>query len=323
MNRALFSSAFAAASLAAVVASAQDLSRAQALFDEGRRLMNDGKLSEACPKLAASNKLDPGSGTLMNLGTCYERNNQLASAWATFKEAAALAKSAGHFDRESAARERADKLEPDLPRLSIVVKEPAKGIVIDRDGAPIDAAEYATPIPIDPGPHTLHASAPGKKTWTTTLTIAGPKAQASVTVPALEDEPVPVVPPPGGFPAEPPRDTGNMQRTLGIVAGGAGLVGIGLGVILGLKAHSTYDDGSGRCNAAKQCPQSALDTIDTASTQATISTIGFVAGGIFLAGGVVLYATAPHATSKRGALPDAHVSLGGPGDAGMTVGGSF
>src|SRR3954468_8607529 len=88
----------------ATSAFAQDNSRAQALFDDGRRLMNEGHFAEACPKLAASQKLDPGAGTLMNLATCYEKNNQLASAWATFKEAAAASHASGHADWETAAR---------------------------------------------------------------------------------------------------------------------------------------------------------------------------------------------------------------------------
>src|SRR4051794_31792523 len=88
-------------------AHAQDASRAQALFDDGRRLMNEGHYAEACPKLAASQKLDPGAGTLLNLATCYEKNSQFASAWATFKEAAAASHSSGHADWETAARGRA------------------------------------------------------------------------------------------------------------------------------------------------------------------------------------------------------------------------
>src|SRR5215207_9774287 len=117
-------------------AGAQEASRAQALFDEGRRLMTEGKLGEACPKLAASQKLDPGAGTLMNLATCYEKNGQLASAWATFKEAAAASRASGHADWEQAARGRADKLEPELARIVVVVSKEAQapGLVVERDG---------------------------------------------------------------------------------------------------------------------------------------------------------------------------------------------
>src|SRR5271154_1822433 len=61
---------------------------AQALFEEARQLMIDGKFGEACPKLEESERLDPGAGTLLNLGHCYEKNGQTASAWVTYKDAA-------------------------------------------------------------------------------------------------------------------------------------------------------------------------------------------------------------------------------------------
>src|SRR4051812_2324896 len=143
-------------------AHAQEGSRAQALFDDGRRLMNEGHFADACPKLAASQKLDPGAGTLMNLATCYEKNNQLASAWATFKEAAAASRASGHADWETAARGRADKLEPELARLAVVVPKDVQvpGLVVERDGRALDPAEWATPIPVDGGTHTVRALAP-------------------------------------------------------------------------------------------------------------------------------------------------------------------
>src|SRR5215472_1302913 len=64
---------------------------AQALFEEGKRLMSEGKYREACAKLADSERLDPGAGTLLNLAACYEKNAQTASAWSTYVEAVTLA----------------------------------------------------------------------------------------------------------------------------------------------------------------------------------------------------------------------------------------
>src|SRR5579883_366085 len=53
---------------------------ATALFNEGRRLANQGRYNEACPKFAESQRLAPSGGTLMNLAECYERTGRTASA---------------------------------------------------------------------------------------------------------------------------------------------------------------------------------------------------------------------------------------------------
>ena len=55
---------------------------AEALFTEGRALATSGKCAEAIPKFQASQKLDPGVGTLLNLAECYEQVGKTASAWA-------------------------------------------------------------------------------------------------------------------------------------------------------------------------------------------------------------------------------------------------
>jgi hypothetical protein len=306
---------------------AQDASRAQALFEDGRRLMGEGKFAEACPKLAASQKLDPGAGTLMNLATCYDKNGQTASAWATFKEAAAVSKASNHPDWETAARARASQLEPDLARLTVVVgPSPTTGLVIERDGTPLDPAEWGSPIPIDAGAHTIRATAPGKKPWSNALTVAGPRATAQVTVPALEADSA-AGPPgsPGAAVSMPPpagADEGSTQRLVGIALGGAGLVALGAGVFFGLYASSTYDDARARCNANNECDQEGVNLAGDATTQATISTIAFIGSGVLLAGGAVLYATAPRPASAPGTTKSA-LTLRSFGLGGLAIRGAF
>src|SRR5690242_6612861 len=97
MKRALSLSIACAVLLGATTAGAQgaDLAAAQSLFDAAKQLVAQGKHAEACPKFLASFKLDPKPGTAVNLADCYEKTGQIASAWARFQEAAALAQRAG------------------------------------------------------------------------------------------------------------------------------------------------------------------------------------------------------------------------------------
>src|SRR6266481_6114613 len=69
---------------------------AQALFDKARQLMAAGKYTLACPKLEESQRLDPSTGTLLNLGSCYEHEGRIAAAWTKFLEAEASARASGN-----------------------------------------------------------------------------------------------------------------------------------------------------------------------------------------------------------------------------------
>src|SRR5438477_7999701 len=92
---------------------------AQALFDDARRLMEKKRYAEACPKLAESQRLDPGGGTLLNLALCYERLGPIATAWAMYNEALSAAIADRRSEREAFARARIAELAPRLPRLRI------------------------------------------------------------------------------------------------------------------------------------------------------------------------------------------------------------
>src|SRR5947207_14602108 len=89
-----------------------DISLAQSLFEQGTDLMRQKKYAEACPKLAESQQLDPGGGTLINLAVCLEKDGKLASAYNAYNEALAVAERDGNKTRESTARDRIAVLGP-------------------------------------------------------------------------------------------------------------------------------------------------------------------------------------------------------------------
>ena len=118
-----------------------------------------------------------------------EHIGRTASAWAAFLDVAASAKTAGQGDRERVARGRASALEPKLSRMIYDIPSPAAGVDVKRDGTQVGHASWGTPVPIDPGAHEVAVTAPGKKAWTSRVTVAV-GASVKVAVPLLEESPV-------------------------------------------------------------------------------------------------------------------------------------
>jgi hypothetical protein len=275
---------------------------AQALFDDGVKLMEAGRFGEACPKLAASERLDPGAGTLLNLGTCYEKNGQTASAWATFAEAESAAGAAGHKDWAGHAHARVIALEPRLQRLIIAVPKEATvaGLQVTRDGVDVDSSTWGVALPLDPGTHEIRVTAPNKVAWTTSVEIR-PEAVGSlstVSVPALQDvAQAPTPPPPAGAsaaaPAQAPQATfWTTQRIIGASIAGAGLVFVGVGSGVGLAAKSKYDDArASDCPGhGTECNAAGVQQGQDAYGMATAATAMFVGGAVAFAVGAVVFA---------------------------------
>src|SRR5262245_24720347 len=70
--------------LAARPARAQNESLAEALFRDARAAMKAARYEEACPKFAESYRLDPSTGTLLNLALCEEELGHVATAWTKY-----------------------------------------------------------------------------------------------------------------------------------------------------------------------------------------------------------------------------------------------
>ncbi|MGH7271978.1 MAG: hypothetical protein ACREJ3_16230, partial [Polyangiaceae bacterium] len=124
---------------------------AESLFEDGRALVSAGKIAQACPKFADSERLDPSVATLLNLASCWEKLGRSATAWETYREAASAANAGGRKDYLETALRHADALAPRLARLTVTVADPAPSQIVKRDGVAVDAAEWGLAIPIDPG----------------------------------------------------------------------------------------------------------------------------------------------------------------------------
>lgn len=276
--------------------------RAQALFDEARTLVKEGRFDEACEKFEESQRLDPGAGTLLNLANCYEKAGKTANAWRTYREAGDVAERTGRGEWASSARDNADRLRASLSTLTIDVppSTDVTGLAIERDGVAVSRGDWGKDVVVDPGAHVVRARANGKKTREQSVSVDA-SSSARVTIAPLEDlEPVEaptrasvdMTEPDGGE----TRSGGATQRTVGYVVGAAGIVGLGLGAVFGLSAIGSKNDAAsdGHCSdGLEKCDPFGIDAMHDARRSAAISTIGFIAGGALAATGIVLVLTAP------------------------------
>jgi hypothetical protein len=164
---------------------------AEALYRQARDLMAQGKYDEACPKFAESQRLDPATGTLLNLASCHERQGKLATAWLEYSDAIVASRRDVRDDRVQYANERIAELEPKLSRLTLLLAPDADvpGLAIELDGASVGRAVIGAPTPVDPGTHTVKVSAPGKSPRTLSVEIAAVADQKSLVIPKLDDAP--------------------------------------------------------------------------------------------------------------------------------------
>jgi hypothetical protein len=93
-----------------------------------------------------------------------------------------------------------------------------------------------------------------------------------------------------------------------------GAVGLGLGAVFGVLAKSKLDQSnSGPCDGTDHCTQAGLSDRQTAETDATVSTVAFIAGGVLAAGGIALYLTGRPVSAGTGVVVAPAPMVGGGG----------
>lgn len=288
---------------------------AERLFNEAKKLMEEKKFAEACPKLESAYRKDQQQGTLLNLAYCHSEMGSKWLAWVEFREAESKT---NDKSRKEFAHEKMAALEKGLTRLVVDPQTKYEVTEVFLEDRRIYDAEKNTPFFAEPNNQrkvVFHAK--GKKAATVLITVGSPKEKMQhIQVPEMADEdPVAIVPPtetPNTSPSSSPPPAGesgsswNGQKTLAVGLGAAGVVGVAIGAIFGVKTMTgACTDGPG----GEPC--SAQDRSD-ASSSGSISTIAFIAGGALLAGGVVVWVLAPSGPAKSGGLvkPSVGASFG-------------
>jgi hypothetical protein len=158
-------------------------------------------------------------------------------------------------------------------------------------------ALWSTVVPVDPGEHVVEASAPGRKTWVTRITLHKSE-RFEVEVPELEREqsiaPSLENPDVGRPPPSPvrPRSFWTTQRLVGTTMAGIGVVALGVGTALGIDTASTWSDAQAMCPGGR-CPDSRGKELgDSAQRTGNLATIFFVAAAALMGGGAALFFTA-------------------------------
>lgn len=132
------------------------------------------------------------------------------------------------------------------------------------------------------------------------LLVPAQEAQVSIDFPPDKAPPAPAAPPPTAEPA------GSLRGTVGIVAVGAGVIGLGLGTGFGLHAASLKRERDADCEGG--CTEAGVTADRDGRSAATVSTVAFAAGAGLATLGLVLVLTVPR-TGTRVAVSAAPGSL--------------
>ncbi|HEX7666858.1 MAG TPA: hypothetical protein VF407_20155 [Polyangiaceae bacterium] len=295
---------------------------ARELGVQGVMLADKGKCSEAIEKLERAEKLFHAPTTLERLGECKVEVGRIVDGAEDLQRVVREDLPAGAPAAFTAAKTRAQGiLKKALPRIAHlklhVAAPPDTKATVLMDGNVYPDALLDGDRPVDPGTHALAATADGMIKSETSVTLGegdSKSAELKLVPDPNAPKPVQVAPPiadndnknpDDGTKTQhdepPPKvDTSSPSKVPAILAFGVGVAGIGVGTVTGILALSKKSSLDDVCQN-KQCPGTSQSDIDSANTMATISTVGFIVGGVGIVGGIVLLITESGSSSSASA----------------------
>src|SRR5688572_15746281 len=158
-----------AASGVALGQSDEQRAGARTLATEGAMAFNEGRWKDAADLFARAESLVHAPPHLLFMARAHAKLGQFVKAresyWKIIREQLSPNSPQAFRDAQAAAEEERKQVEPHVGRLLVKVEgaETAKDLVVTVDGQPFPSVMLGVPQPIDPGEHTVTATATGFK----------------------------------------------------------------------------------------------------------------------------------------------------------------
>jgi hypothetical protein len=251
-------------------------------------------------------------------------------------QALVCASSACPEEVRDVCQRRITALSTAIPTVVFLAKDAAghdlTAVRVSMDGEPLADRLDGTGVPIDPGLHAFTFEVAGQPAAAQSFVIGEGERNRHETIlvgaaaaPIPSALPSPTSPVPSGLSPVTRSTPGREPRIAGFVVGAVGVVGLGIGAVFGGLAASDWSSAKTYCQGkTAACTKSGPGFQDERSAQsmATISTLGFIAGGALAAAGVVFFVTAPRRSPSEAAGSARRVELvptAGPGEAGLLI----
>jgi hypothetical protein len=282
----------------AAESSAEALKRAREQFGQALALQTAGDWAGALALLKEVAAVKSTPQVRFNMALCEEKLGRLVAALGDYELAAADARAEKADQVAEEVEGRLESLRQRIPKMTIKRGSGAEAAEVAVDGVSVGDQVIGTPMPTDPGPHTIDAKASGFKPFRKSVRLAEQQTETIEVV--LEAEPVP--PPNVGGGRAP---AAGRSPVFGYVIGGIGIASLGAsGVFFGLRAGKISDLDKACPN--RTCPSSDQQSdIDAGKLYTTIANVTLAVGVAAIAGGVVLVLTSGPSTEPSVALAPA------------------
>lgn len=279
--------ALAVTGVAEAAPSPADEARRTKLFEDAKKLADEGRWGEAALPLREVIQIRSAPKALIALAVVERELLHLLEAKALLERAAAEAASAKLDADEKRAHGLLDELTPLIPRVELVGAERHAGLTVYVDDTATALVEGRFVL-VDPGKHTLRIEAPGAPPQRAPIS-AEARQRLTVTV-ALE--PVASNGAAGDRPPTPttptPDESGVRGSLVGAIVTGSGGIAVGVvGSVLMALGAADQSDAEKQCGGTENCSPSLQPQVDEGATNIVVGDVLAGVGGAALTGGVI------------------------------------